>query len=81
MSHFLLCGVSMTPLSHIQHAQLSAFSFISEGGRVSQREIASWCWDFTSDCTSSCGSHAQEKQNWYTAIQMHARVRYYECCS
>lgn len=62
MSHFLLCGVSMTALSHIQHAQLSAFSFISEGGRVSQREIASWCWDFTSDYTPSCGSHGEEKQ-------------------
>lgn len=65
MSHFLLCGVSMTALSHIQHAQLSAFSFISEGGRVSQREITSWCWEFISDYTPSCGSHGEEEQNWY----------------
>lgn len=29
----------MTALSHIQHAQLSAFSFISERGRVRERSL------------------------------------------
>lgn len=77
LSCFRLCGFSMTAQPHIQHAQLSAFSFISRGGRVSQKEIASWCWDFSSNYSTVHVDHTAWENKNGAAVQMHARV---PCC-
>lgn len=69
----------MTALSHIQHAQLSAFSFISEGGRVRERSFPGVGISLLTIPLRV--DHTEKKNRTGTAVQMHARVRFHECCS